>query len=268
MTDYVLGTHERELKRLELQQTVWGSITASFLDRLGVAPGSRVLDLGCGPGLVTLVLRERVGPDGRVVAVDEAEHWLRHLDETAKARGFGNVETRRGRIEDLDFAEQFDVVFARWVFSFLPDPAAIIRRLAKHLTPGGVVAIQDYNHEGVSLFPESRGFRAAIRATRELYASSGGDTWIAGKLPRMLREAGLELCDYTPNVLCGGPGSPAFRWADAFFPEFVDAWVEQGLLSEEECALFKIEWQARREDPSSVFFSPIVVDIAARARSA
>ena len=78
-------------------------------------------------------------------------------------------------------------------------------RFARALRPGGVLAVQDYNHEGVSLFPASAGFLAVIEATRRLYASRGGDTWIAGRLPRLYADAGLELCDLRPNVPSNAP---------------------------------------------------------------
>lgn len=152
----------------------------------------------------------------------------------------------------------------RWVVSFLTDPAALIQRLSRALKPGGVFAVQDYNHEGVSLFPESEGFRAAIQATRELYRTTGGDTWVGGRLPGIFRAAGLECVSLVPNVLAGGPDSPAFRWADAFFPAHVDGMVEKGVLSAADRDRFRSEWAERRANPDAVFFSPIVVDAAAR----
>jgi len=56
---------------------VWGACTRGFLDRMRVENGMRVLDLGCGPGFVTLELAERVGPKGTVLAVDGGMSGLR-----------------------------------------------------------------------------------------------------------------------------------------------------------------------------------------------
>ena len=121
--------------------------------------------------------------------------------------------------------------------------------------PGREAAIEDYNHEGISLFPPSRGFVAATRAGRDWYARSGGDTWIAGRLPGDLHAAGLTLTEVKANVLAGGPDSPAFRWADAFFPVYAPQWAEQGLLSEAELRTFQSEWEERKHDPDAIFFS-------------
>ncbi len=270
MSEYVLGRHAHEYARLRFQQEVWGAITEHFLDRtLGSADqarGKRCLDVGCGPGFVTLELARRVGPTGSVLAVDGAEHWLASLQADARDAQLTQVETQALDLESGQFEEgRYDFIFARWVLSFLRDPEELITRLARALKPGGLLAIQDYNHEGISLFPRSSGFEAVIRATRALYASQGGDLWIAGSLPAMFARAGLELVDERPNVLSGGPDSPAFRWADAFFPAHVDHMVELGLLSEHEREAFMHDWSERKQDPSSRFYSPFIVDLAGRA---
>lgn len=263
----MLGTHRAELDRLRLQQELWAPVTNRFLDRLKIQPGWRVLDLGCGPGFVTLELRERVGPEGEVVGLDRAEHWLEHLRRAAAERGFDNVTVRNDDATALEDRDRFDLVFSRWVVSFLPEPQPLIRRLARALAPGGTLAIQDYNHEGVSLFPRSEAFDAAIRATRALYTGGGGDPWIAGRLPALFSRAGLEETVFETTVLCGGPDSPAFRWAHAFFPAFIDTFTERGLMTREERDRFEADWAERRADPTSRFFSPIVVDAAARRPS-
>lgn len=266
MPEYVLGTNAAELARLRLQHEVWSPVTRAFLDRLGVRPGARVLDVGCGPGFVAEELAERVGPAGHVVALDESPLWHEHLAQRLAARGLANVELRRGRVQDAELEPAaYDLVFARWVLSFVPELDEVVARLARTLAPGGVLAVEDYNHEGVSLFPGSAAFDAMIRATRALYADAGGDTWVVGRLPAALRRAGLEHTEIVPNVLAGGPGSPVFRWADAFFVPFSATYLERGLVSAAERDAFLADWEARKRDPDALFFSPIVADVAARA---
>jgi SAM-dependent methyltransferase len=264
MSTYVLGVSPQELERLRFQHEVWGPVTRAFLDRLGVRPGWRVLDAGCGPGFVAADLVERVGPRGEVVALDESAAWIAHVRETARARGHANLRAVESRLEEAPLEPgSFDLVFLRWVLSFPPKPAELVRQLSRALKPGGLFAIEDYNHEGISLFPESEGFRAVVRATRALYASRGGDTWVAARAPAIFAAAGLELREMTPVVKCGSPGSPVFQWAHLFFPPFSQTMVDAGVLTAAERARFLDEWEARRADPTSVFFSPIVVDAAA-----
>lgn len=260
---YPLATDPRELERLRFQHEVWGPTTRAFLARTGVGAGARVVDLGCGPGFVALELAELVGEGGHVLAVDESPSWTAHLGR--EAAGLPQVEVRRARIEELELEEgSCDLVFARWVFSFLADPAAVVRRLARALRPGGLLAIEDYNHEGVSLFPPSEGFRAAVRATRALYARAGGDAFVAGRAPALFAAAGLETASIVPNALCGGPSSPVFRWAGLFFPHYSARLEELGLMSAAERERFLREWAERERDPDALFFSPYVVDCLAR----
>jgi len=265
MSQYPLGTDPLELERLGFQHGIWRPVTTAFFERLGVRPGMRVLDLGCGPGFVSLELAERVGATGEVVALDEARHWTEWLALQAKERGLANVRTVCARIQQADLQEQsFDLVFSRWVFSFLRDPGAVATLVARFLVPGGVLAIEDYNHEGVSVFPESEGFRAVVRATRALYKTSGGDQFVMGRIPAIFAAAGLETVEIRPNVICGGPESGAFRWADSFFPRFSAVYEQKGLMSPAERALFLREWEARKQDPHAIFYSPMVVDAVGR----
>jgi len=267
MSDYPLGTDPLELERLGFQHEVWGPVTNAFFERLGVEPGMRVLDLGCGPGFVSLELAQRVGPTGQVVALDEARHWTEWLALKARERGLANVRTVVARIEQADLpAASFDLVFSRWVFSFLSDPSAVATMLARALIPGGRLAIEDYNHEGVSIFPESEGFRAAVRATRALYKTSGGDQFVMGRIPAIFAAAGLETVEVHPNVLCGGPQSGAFRWADTFFPRYSAVYEQKGLMTPAERKQFLAEWEERKQNPLSMFYSPMVVDAVGRKR--
>jgi SAM-dependent methyltransferase len=263
--EYVLGTSGHELERLRLQQEVWSGVLERFLDRLELREGARVLDLGCGPGFALDALRARAGERGEVIGLDESTTWQAAVEERIAERKWRNVRFVLGRAEALATdARGFDLIFSRWMFSFVRDPLALVERLARSLAPGGQLAIQDYNHEGVSLFPPSEGFRAIVRATRALYASRGGDPFVAGKLPGCLRAAGLELTSLDTDVLCGGPNSPAFRWADAFFPYHSEGMVAAGLLTPAERELFLAEWAEHAANPDALFFSPIVVSIAGR----
>jgi ubiquinone/menaquinone biosynthesis C-methylase UbiE len=267
MSTYILGTNQQELDRLGFQHKVWGGVTRAFLDRIGVSRGQRCLDLGCGPGFVVEDLLARVGPEGTVVALDESKLWVDYLTSRMRERGIDNVEIVQSRIQEVELEPaSLDLVFARWVFSFLPDPAAIVKKLARALKPGGVFAIEDYNHEGISVFPESEGFKAVVRATRAMYVQSGGDPWIAGSMRRIFREARLETVEIRPNVMCGGPDSPVFRWAGRFFPHFSEAMVKKSLMTAGEREVFLREWGERERDPDAIFFSPFIVDAWARKR--
>ncbi|TAH36391.1 MAG: methyltransferase domain-containing protein [Planctomycetota bacterium] len=263
--EYVLGAEPAELERLRHQHGVWRPLSEAAFDRVGVRAGWRVLDAGCGPGLVLADLRERVGPHGEIWGVDLVPAMLAEARRMALQRGYDNVRLLQGDLHTVSLPpDSFDLIWLRWVLSFPPDPQVILQRLAAALAPGGALVVQDYNHEGVSLFPESAGFAAAIRATRALYSSAGGDPWIGARLPRLFHGAGLRLEDYRGDVLTGGPGEPAFEWAQRFFPPYSAQFVARGLMSPAEREQFLAEWAERAADPHARYFSPIVVTATGR----
>src|SRR3954470_23212285 len=89
--DYVLGTHEEELARLGLQHRVWRPIALDCWQRAGITLGSRVLDVGAGPGYATADLAEIVGPNGSVVALERSTNFIRALEGRCRAHSLTNV---------------------------------------------------------------------------------------------------------------------------------------------------------------------------------
>ncbi|HEX9793281.1 MAG TPA: methyltransferase domain-containing protein [Planctomycetota bacterium] len=263
--EYVLGAEPVERARLEHQHQVWAGSARSAFARADVAPGWRVLDAGCGPGLVLAELRELVGEEGEVWGVDLVPEMVAEARELAAVRGWQNVRLLEGDLNEAELPPAaFDLVWLRWMLSFPADPGAIVTRLAACLRPGGRMVVQDYDHDGVGLFPRSGGFDAAVRATRAMYQRRGGDPWVGARLPALARAAGLELEDFRAEVGTGGPGEPVYEWADRFFPRYVDKYLAEGLMSVAEAEAFHSEWQERRADPDTRFFSPIVVTAIAR----
>ena len=89
---YPLERRAGEIERLHAQGDALIADTAIMLDHIGVAPGWRCLDLGCGPRGITDLLSVRVGPVGRVVGLDADAVFLDHARQHVNSRGFTNVE--------------------------------------------------------------------------------------------------------------------------------------------------------------------------------
>src|SRR5258706_1162201 len=104
--DYVLGTQDDEIARLGLQHQVWRPRMLDAWRRAGITRGSRVLDVGAGPGYATLALAETVGPDGNVVALERSPRFAAELRSRVSQRGLANV-----RVSEMDLMH--DVIDAR-----------------------------------------------------------------------------------------------------------------------------------------------------------
>ena len=98
--DYLLGTDYEELRRLQMQHWTWQPETVDLWDHAGFHQGQTILDVGCGPGLTTLELAERVGPEGRGVGIDGSEEFTDILRR--KAEGIGHIEVVQADVRALD----------------------------------------------------------------------------------------------------------------------------------------------------------------------
>ena len=148
-------------------------------------PGDAVLDVGCGPGDLALVLAERVGPTGTVAGIDPSPEMIARARQKAQRRQVA-ADFRVEPVEALSFADQsFDAVVSSFAFHHLPGdlkPRALAS-MARVLKPGGLVCIVDF-------MPSADQRRAAMstdmQALSDLLGEAGFQDIIGGRrLPSM-----------------------------------------------------------------------------------
>ncbi len=111
------------------------ALAPEFARAAGVAAGQRVLDVGCGTGALTTVLADLVGAD-RIAAVDPSEPFVEECRSNVPGADIGVAPA-----EDLPFEDEtFDRVLSQLVFTFVQDPPASVREMARVTQPGGLVA--------------------------------------------------------------------------------------------------------------------------------
>ncbi len=109
-----------------------------------ILPGERVLDVGCGAGIDSLIAAKKVGPDGRVIGVDMTSSMLEKARYAAYEAGIANVEFREGYAEALPVDEGWaDVVISNGVLNLMPDKEAALIEMSRVLKPGGRLQIGD-----------------------------------------------------------------------------------------------------------------------------
>lgn len=120
----------------------WDRFGRATVDRLDLKPGAIVLDACAGSGASAIPAAERVGPSGKVVAVDLADNLLALAGAKAERLGITNLETRHGDIERFDYPPGvFDAVIIVFGVFFLPDMAAGTAALWRLVGPGGQLAV-------------------------------------------------------------------------------------------------------------------------------
>ena len=261
--DYLLGSEDDEVSRLAFQHSVWTESTAALWDRAGFGYGETLLDVGCGPGFTSVDLAYRVGPEGRVVAVDASERFLAYLQARARSLRLHNIDIRRSDVHEIDLApESLDGAFARWVLCFVHDPDEVVRRISAALRPGGAFAVNDYfNYRAFTFAPRSPALDRVVEAVQESWRRTGGDLDIQERVPAMMERCGLEIREIRPVTRIARPGTPLWHWPRTFFDNFLPTLEEMGLIDRAERRAFDDEWRARSDDPSSFLWVPPMVDI-------
>jgi SAM-dependent methyltransferase len=109
-----------------------------------IRPGETVVDMGCGAGFDTLQAALKVGPSGRVIAVDMTPAMREKTAAGAKALRLTNVEVRAGYLEELPVPDaSVDVVISNGVLNLTPDKEAVMREVHRVLKPGGRFQVGD-----------------------------------------------------------------------------------------------------------------------------
>ena len=128
------GIEGRE--RLRVLGRVKRPTTLPLLERAGVTPGLRCLDVGCGGGDVTFDLASLVGLTGRAVGLDLDASKIELARADAAQVAVTNVEFRVGDLTDGLGEEEYDVVYARFLLTHLSDPEAGVATMKRAPSPG------------------------------------------------------------------------------------------------------------------------------------
>jgi SAM-dependent methyltransferase len=161
-------------------------LAEQFVDLAGVRRGDRVLDVGCGPGVLTAPLVDTCGPD-RVVAVDPSVPFV-----AAARQRFPDVDVREAKAEQLPFADHtFDAALAQLVVHFMTDPVAGLREMGRVTRPAGVVAANVWDFGG-----EAAPLSLFWKAARDVDPAAPGEADMAGtregQLADLADQAGLR----------------------------------------------------------------------------
>ncbi|GAA2029112.1 methyltransferase domain-containing protein [Catenulispora yoronensis] len=253
---YTHGHHESVL-RSHRWRTAENS-AAYLLPRL--AAGQNVLDVGCGPGTITMDLAERVAP-GTVTAVEITADALRLAQDEAAARGTANVRFAVADVHALDFPDDtFDVVHAHQVLQHVADPVLALKEMRRVCKPGGVVAVRDSDYGGFRWFPEDPAMDTWLTAYMDLARANDANPDAGRRLRSWALAAGFQAEDVTATASCWVFADEADRawwgglWADRTVQSAAAGhYVAKGIATEAGLAAMAEAWRAWARHPDGIF---------------
>ncbi len=221
-------------KRLELRASAEDEVAArdEYLTLLGVSRGERVLDVGCGSGVVTRAIARRVAPTGRALGVDASPALLTVARELAVKDGLEAViELREGDCRALPFDDgSFDAVVAATVLAHVPGAERAVTEMVRVTRPGGRVGVFDFDGDSFVVAHPDRVLTRRIVAAASDHAAVNG--WLVRRLPGLFRDAGLEAIRARGFM-------PLERDPDGFYAKLAerqaDTALKVGAITADEC---------------------------------
>jgi SAM-dependent methyltransferase len=267
--EYVLGTHDEEVDRLGLQHLVWRPWMLASWRRAGITRGSRVLDIGAGPGFATADLAEMVGGTGEVLGLERSARFVAAARQRCRERGLVNAQ-----IEEVDLmsdaipATSFDAAWCRWVACFVSSPPSLVARMAGALKPGGVAIFHEYgDYASWRLLPGRPAIDRFVEAVMASWRDTGGDPDVGLTLPTLLRECGFQIRHVRPLVFAVRPSDFVWQWPSTFLRAGASRLRELGRLSARDVESLVREFDEAECDPSTVMMTPLVLEIIGDRRA-
>jgi SAM-dependent methyltransferase len=211
---YVLGHSAFELERLARQERLIGGVTREYFRDAGIAPGMRVLDVGSGTGAVALLAAGLVGPSGEVIGTDLASAAIVAAREVAASRALEQVSFREGDPAEMDFERAFDAIVGRYVLMFQANASTMLRRLARHLRPGGIMVFHEPDWSFVRSHPAAPIYDQCCQWIVDTFERVGTSTNMSARLHHAFVDAGLLAPTMRMQTVIGDAVS-AVEWLRA-----------------------------------------------------
>lgn len=220
--------------------------------------GRSVLDIGCGPGTITLGLAERVAP-GRVTGIDREAAPLTAARTAADGKGLQNVDFAVGDAYALDFPDDgFDVVHAHQVLQHLTDPVAALVEMRRVCRPGGVVAVRDADYAAMTWHPVNPGLDRWLDVYHRVTRHNDAEPDAGRMLKSWTLAAGFTDVTCTASAWCYASADEREWWAGTWAQRVTEsAMAEQavaaGISSPDELADIAAGWRAWANAPDAWF---------------
>jgi ubiquinone/menaquinone biosynthesis C-methylase UbiE len=224
---YTHGHHESVL-RSHRWRTAENS-AAYLLPHL--RPGLCVLDIGCGPGTITLDLARLVTP-GQTIGLDRAAEPLIAAEAAAVEQRVSNVAFTVGDAYQLDFPDNsFDVVHAHQVLQHLTDPIAALREMRRVCRPGGLVAARDADYAAMTWYPSSTRLDRWLQLYHDVAHDNGAEPDAGRRLLSWAQTAEYPDVTSSATVWCYSTAAERTWWGEIWADRITQSALAQQAIA-------------------------------------
>ena len=221
-------------------------------------PDSRILDVGCGPGTITVDLA-RVATHGSVTGLDRSGDVLEEARAGVLRAALDNVDLVVGDVYGLGFDDDsFDVVHAHQVLQHLSDPVAALREMARVCRPDGVVGVRDSDYAAFTWWPQVPELDEWLALYRTVARSNGAEPDAGRRLKSWTQEAGLDVVSSTAGVWCYSSEADVSWWGDLWAERvtgsaMAEQAVSRGLATTDDLDRLSAGWRRWASAPDAWF---------------
>jgi ubiquinone/menaquinone biosynthesis C-methylase UbiE len=220
--------------------------------------GMRLLDVGCGPGSITVGLVLHVEP-AHTVGIDPSESVIETARSLAKAKSARHLTFEVGNIYEPRFpAESFDAIFAHQVLQHLRRPVDALRQCRALLKSSGVVGVRDVDWGSTTFYPENQGISRFLTLYYDLARRNGGEPKAGRYLRRWFREAGFVETRVTTSTVSYTDPAATREWANTYadrtlHSNIAEKSLEYGIATRSELEAIAAAWRAWGQDPDALW---------------
>ncbi|OQD89658.1 hypothetical protein PENANT_c002G00339 [Penicillium antarcticum] len=223
-----------------------------------IKPTDRILDIGCGPGSISVSLAKLV-PEGSVTGVEYVSDPLPSARALASAEGVTNITFQEGDIHSLPFEDNvFDIVHAHQVLQHIADPVLALREMKRVVKTGGMVSCRESAE--LSWYPENEGIKLWRDVTERMQRASGGHPHPGRMIHCWALEAGYERGDVKrgAGAWCFGSDQEREYWGGSMEGRaresgFAQRVVEEGFAKAGDLEAIAQGWRGFVEDKDAWF---------------
>jgi ubiquinone/menaquinone biosynthesis C-methylase UbiE len=224
-----------EINRLTEQALCWEQEAEALFEIVGIQPGWKCIDQGCGPMGVLGPLSRRVGPDGQVVGVDLDPFCVQAANHYINQNQLPNVNVIRGDIYDTSFKPQsFNLSHLRFIFTQKGCDNELLEKMVKLTKPGGVIISQEADWSTWKCFPHQNAWEKIRKALITVFELDGGDINAGVRTYQMFKDAALCDIEFRSAILAMPVGHAYRSGLVRFAMSMREKIIGTGFLTESE----------------------------------